>query len=104
MLPSIQDFQFPLHNAHQNSMPGSTNDAFAVASPGAALDRDLFVVAVCKLALHVDCLPFVGGRDLKQLRGSIQRGCERRMSSESNAVVTQQHAGDINNYRSLLKS
>lgn len=46
-------------NAHQNSVPGSTCDAFSISRPGAALDENLLIIAVCKHALHIDCLPLI---------------------------------------------
>lgn len=56
--------KFTFQNAHQNSVPGSTNDAFAVRSPGAALDEHLFVV-LCKHVPHIDCLPLICTGHLK---------------------------------------
>lgn len=54
-------------NSHQSGVPGSTYDAFAVGGPGAALNEDLFI-ALCQHAAHVDRLPLVGRRHLKQLQ------------------------------------
>lgn len=54
-------------NAHQNSISGSTYDAFAIGSPGATLDKDVFLV-VCKHVTYIDRLPFIGRRNLKYLQ------------------------------------